>query len=253
MNIIISPAKKMNCEWNGEAPDRLPVFIEDAKRLKETLSHLTKEELKTLLCANDSITELNYLRYQEMNLEENLIPAVAAYTGLQYQAMAPVVFSDSQWNYVKQHLKILSGFYGLLGACDGVTPYRLEMQARLCTQQHKDLYGYWGDRIYKELVREDKVILNLASKEYSRAVEPYLESDNTWVTCVFGEWSQGKIKVKATKAKMARGSMVRWLAENQIQEIRQIQQFHQMGYSYAKEFSSDTEYVFIQSNSRAEC
>lgn len=248
MNIIISPAKKMNPVPDLGISTGFPVFLEDTKTIHKAISCLTKEDLKQLFCANDAITELNYQRYREMDLERSLTPAVLAYVGLQYQAMAPMVFSDRQWAYAKRHLKILSGFYGLLGACDGVVPYRLEMQAKLSVEGGKSLYEFWGGRIYKELVKTDKVILNLASKEYSQVVKPYLEPDVTFVTCVFGEWIQGRVKVKATKAKMARGSMVRWLSEHDIQRIEDIREFREMGFRYVKEYSSDTEYVFIQTD-----
>ena len=97
-----------------------------------------------------------------MNLEERLTPAVLSYVGIQYQSMAPGVFTSEQWEYVNHHLRILSGFYGILNACDGVVPYRLEMQAKLPVDGCRDLYEFWGDRLYRELVKEDQVIVNLA-------------------------------------------------------------------------------------------
>ena len=179
-------------------------------------------------------------------MDNNLTGAVIAYEGIQYQYMAPQVFTERQWEYIKGHLRILSGLYGLLGPQDGVIPYRLEMQAKLQIGEHKDLYSFWGDRLYRELTREDRTILNLASKEYSKAIEKYLEKDVRYITCIFGEHIQGKIKVKATKAKMARGEMVRWLSENQIEEPEEIKNFHSLNYAFREEYSSEREFVFLE-------
>ncbi|WP_347559642.1 YaaA family protein [Clostridium sp. AM58-1XD] len=118
MNIIISPAKKMQVEADIIEKAGTPVFLDRAKKLLGILEGYTKEELKMLYKANDSITDLNYRRLKEMNLDTAVTPAVLAYVGLQYQSMAPRIFTDRQWEYVKKHLFILSGFYGILRAMD---------------------------------------------------------------------------------------------------------------------------------------
>ncbi len=181
-----------------------------------------------------------------MDLEKGITPAVLSYIGIQYQYMAPQVFTVEQWDYVREHLWILSGFYGMLRPDHGVTPYRLEMQARLFVEGAKDLYDFWGDKLYKELVRRDKVILNLASKEYSKVIEPYLKEDVRYVTCIFGSMQDGKIKVKGTEAKMLRGEMVRWLSLNQIEEPERVREFEGLGFSYCPAFSGEAEYVFLK-------
>ena len=166
--------------------------------------------------------------------------------------MAPQVFSDKQWKYVSENLRILSGFYGILKPLDGVIPYRLEMQARLKNTRGKDLYAFWGDRLYRELVREDKVVLNLASKEYSKAVEEYLEKETEYYTCVFGELVQGKLKVKGTQAKMARGEMVRWLAQEQIDNPEKIKDFQGLDFHYQKDLSTPYKLVFLKEKKKEE-
>lgn len=109
-----------------------------------------------------------------MNLEGDLTPAILAYDGIAYKYMAPSVFEDSQFSYIQEHLRMLSAFYGVLKPMDGVRPYRLEMQAKLRVGDYKDLYAYWGDNLYKSIVDESHVIINLASKEYSKCIEKYL-------------------------------------------------------------------------------
>lgn len=245
MKIIISPAKKMRVQTDL-AEETMPVFIREADAIRSVLKGFSEERLKKLYGANDSITRLNYERLLAMELHKGLTPAVLAYVGLQYQTMAPDVFTAAQWEYVKEHLRILSGFYGVLRACDGVVPYRLEMQAKLSIDGSSDLYGFWGRRLYDELTKEgDTVIVNLASKEYSRAIEPWVKPSDTFITCVFGTEEKGKMKVRATAAKMARGEMVRYLSENGIKTPEGIRGFAAMGYEYREEASSAGEFVFV--------
>lgn len=121
------------------------------------------------------------------------------------------------------------------------------MQARLPVDGKKDLYGFWGNRIYEELTADgDGVIVNLASKEYSRAVEPWLTASDTFITCVFGTEQEGKVRVRATAAKMARGEMVRFMAANGVKTAEGLKEFHALGYRYREDYSFENEYVYVQ-------
>ncbi len=246
MKIIISPAKKMNVDTDTMAWRQLPVFLEDAKKLCREIQEMSYNEAKALWGCNDKIATLNYNRFKSMELKTNLTPAILTYEGLCYQYMAPIVFSQEAYEYVEANLRILSGFYGILSPFDGVVPYRLEMQAKMHIEGKRSLYTYWGERIYKELVKEDDVIINLASKEYSRVVEKYVTKDVQFITCIFGEVIKGKIVQKSSFAKMARGEMVRFMAENEITEVEQIKEFSGLGYCYKEEYSSEKEFVFIK-------
>jgi len=114
-------------------------------------------------------------------------------------------------------------------------------------EDSKNLYEFWGDSLYKELRKESNVILNLASKEYSKCIEKYLSDDDVFITCIFGELKEdGKIKVKATEAKMARGLMVRYMASNNITDIEDIKKFADLSFKYSAEHSTDKEFVFIK-------
>lgn len=247
MKVIVSPAKKMQVKCDDMPWGAAPVFKQEAGELLRILQGFSEAELKTLFKANDAITHENYLRYADMDLEHMMTPAVLAYVGIQYQHMSPQIFTQEEWQYVCTHLRILSGFYGVLKADDGIVPYRLEMQTKLKIGLHKDLYSWWGDKIYRELSGEGAaVILNLASKEYSRVVEPYLKPEDRFVTCIFGTLRDGKIKVKATEAKMARGEMVRFLAEQRAEKPEEAKKFHCMGFSFCQERSTEEEYVFLK-------
>lgn len=273
IRIIISPAKKMNVADDYPVEVTVPCFLDRTEAVKEYLQGLNYGQLKEIWKCNDKIAELNQRRLRDMNLQERVTPAVLAYEGIQYQSMAPGVFEKAELDYVGEHLYILSGFYGILRAFDGVVPYRLEMQARLAWQRDLEkemtasLYDYWGDSLYRVLTAkaplqdaaqqaaaeqktvqsENVVIVNLASKEYSKCIESWLTEKEQYITCVFGEEDKhtGKVKVKATAAKMARGAMVRFMAEKQVTEPEQIKKFDRMGYGYREDLSDDKTYVFV--------
>lgn len=246
MRIIISPAKKMNVDTDSFAVEGLPRFIDEAEQLKAALQGMSPKELQTLWKCNDAIAALNVERLRNMDLRRRLTPAILAYEGIQYQYMARGVFETGQLNYIREHLRILSGFYGLLRPFDGVTPYRLEMQARLSLPGKKDLYAFWGGRLAEQLAAETDFVLNLASKEYSRAVEPHLPASVRFLTCTFGEWKDGKIVEKGTMCKMARGQMVRWLAEHNITNPPDIRDFTDLGYRFSPAHSTEYHNVFIK-------
>jgi cytoplasmic iron level regulating protein YaaA (DUF328/UPF0246 family) len=203
------------------------------------------DALKKLWKCNDKIATQNVERLEHMDLRGALTPAILAYEGIQYQYMAPTVFSDMEFDYIQEHLRILSGFYGVLKPFDGVVPYRLEMQAKLSMDGAKDLYAYWGDSLAKHLSEETDCIINLASKEYSQSVSGYLPKSVRFITCVFGEWNGGKIVEKGTICKMARGEMVRFLAENQIEDPEEIKAFSRLQYRYSEAHSDENTFVFL--------
>lgn len=246
MRMIISPAKKMNEESDLLACQGLPVFLEDTRKLMHWVQELSFKEARKLWGCNEKIAELNFERFSHMNLERNLTPALISYEGIQYQYMAPAVFADPEWEYVQEHLRILSGFYGVLKPLDGVTPYRLEMQAKAKVDGTASLYEYWGKKLYQEVLDDSRIIINLASKEYSKCIENYLCPEDRLITCIFGEWKDGKVIQKGTQAKMARGEMVRFMAEHAVEEPKEMKKFHRQGYSYIQELSSEKEMVFLK-------
>ena len=248
MRIIISPAKKMAVHADVLTYESLPAFLDRAEVLKDWVRSLSYAEQKELWACNDSIAEQNARRFENMDLRRNLTPAILAYEGIQYTYMAPSVFEEGQFGYVEDHLRILSGFYGMLRPMDGVVPYRLEMQAKAQVDGHANLYEYWGDMLYHEVMDESRILVNLASKEYSKAVEKYLQPRDTFITCVFGELSKGKVVQKATYAKMARGEMVRYMASIDAQSPEQLKGFDWSGYAFDEGRSTDSEYVFVKTS-----
>ena len=248
MRIIISPAKKMVVGDGVFSHIDLPVFVVRAEVIAEWVRELSYDEQKKLWACSDSIARQNADRFAHMDLRHNLTPALLAYDGIQYAYMAPAVFEDGQFSWVQEHLRILSGFYGVLKPFDGVVPYRLEMQAKAAVGDHANLYDFWGESIYREVLDESRIIVNLASKEYSKAVERHLEPEDTYITCVFGELEGERVVQKGVYVKMARGEMVRYLAGIQAESPDQIRGFNWSGYAFDPQRSTDTTYVFVRTS-----
>lgn len=244
MKIILSPAKKMNMDTDSLAPMGLPTFLDKTDEILAWLKHKSHEELKALWKCNDKIAEQNVKRLERMDLHKNLTPSVLAYEGIAYQYMAPAVLEDGHFAYLQEHLRILSAFYGVLKPMDGVTPYRLEMQAKATIGNTKNLYDYWGNSLYQAVRDESGIIINLASKEYAKCIEKYLSPEDTYITITFCELSGDRLVSKGTYAKMARGEMVRYMAENHIENPEEIKSFNRLGYVYRDDLSSETEYIF---------
>jgi len=226
--------------------NQLPQFIKDTEILIEYLKGLSYEDVKLIWNCSDKIATLNYERIQKMDLYRNLTPAIFAFEGIQYQYMAPGVFQNDEFKYLEKHLRILSGFYGMLRPFDGVAPYRLEMQANLKGDNLNSLYEFWNSRLADKLFSESQCIVNLASKEYSKCISSYLNKEVRFVTCVFGEMIGEKILEKGTLVKMARGEMVRFMVEKKIEDVEDIKSFNRLNYAFAEHLSDQNTYTFLK-------
>ncbi len=246
MKIIISPAKKMLEDRDSIAPSSTPVFVDRAQQLVDILRQYDCDQLAKLMKCNSDIAQLNCHRFANMQLSQADTPALLAYDGIQYKYMSPMVLEDSCIEYLQQHLVILSGLYGGLLPLDRVCPYRLEMQTKLAVGGNANLYQYWGSSIYDSLLSDTDTILDLASAEYSKSVAKYVQPHQQLVQVVFGEIIGGKVVEKGVYVKMARGEMVRYLAEHNIANVEDIAHFDRLGYSYNKALSTTEKYVFIK-------
>ena len=244
MRIIISPAKKMNRDTDSLPWRDLPVLLDKTESILAQLKSMPDEALQKLWKCNDKIAALNIERIRSMDLKSQLTPAILAYEGIQYQYMSPGVFTEVEYDYVQAHLRILSGFYGVLRPFDGVVPYRLEMQAKLTIGGHKDLYGFWSNSIAEEAIGDAKCVINLASKEYSLCISKHLPADVRFITCTFGEEKDGRIIEKGTMCKMARGEMVRFMAENRITDPEEIKKFDRLEHRFCAEKSDENNFIF---------
>ncbi|MFD1317144.1 peroxide stress protein YaaA [Loigolactobacillus zhaoyuanensis] len=245
MKIIIAPAKKMKIDTDSFAVAALPQYLAATQQILTVLRQHSYAELKALWHCSDKIAQTNYAWLQQIKLKHQLTPALLAFSGIQYQYMAPDVFTAPALKYVQANLRILSGFYGILRPFDGVVPYRLEMQARLTIDQSANLYDFWGAKPYQALQISAEPIINLASQEYAKVIQHHLQSGTQLIDIVFGQWIDGKIKTRATLAKMARGEMVRFMAENNVQQVNDLKCFDRLNYQYTPELSTETKLVFV--------
>lgn len=276
LQIIISPAKQMSINAEAFAPRGIPPFPVKTRQLLVALRALEREQgatgLKELWRVNDKLLAENIERLHaiepvmsDIELEDPLVarsvgPAVFSYVGIQYRSMAPDVLDLDALEWLQRHLWVLSGFYGCARPFDAVTPYRLEMGARLAVGDARNLYEFWDANLAKAIedaaqeaedrlecdaageegeltIRETVCVINLASLEYAKAVLPHLDAQTQTITCLFGEeLRNGKPVQRATASKIARGSMVRWMAEHGVEDPHELERFD-VGYALAPELS----------------
>ncbi|GEN47486.1 peroxide stress protein YaaA [Ligilactobacillus pobuzihii] len=244
MKIIISPAKKMVVDQDNFLPTGQPIFLEQTEKILHKMQQLSYSEAQKLWKTSDKLTQINYEQLQNIKLDRQLTPAVLSYSGIQYQYMAPDILTKPALDHLQDTLRILSGFYGILKPFDGIVPYRLEMGARLKVAGKNNLYAFWGEKLYSTL-KDDGPIINLASKEYSKAIVPYLQSTDQFVDVVFAHLVDGKLRTRATPAKMARGEMVRFVAENHLTGVEELKEFESPTYSFDEKRSTTNKLVFV--------
>lgn len=246
MRIIFSPAKKMVSREEYLPSVSIPFFIKQTEILLDALQDLTFEQMKAIWKCSDRLASENWERLQQLDLYNQLSPALMSYEGIAYRYMAPNVFSKMEFDYIDAHLRILSGFYGVLKPMDGIRPYRLEMGAKLPVRNCSNLYQFWNSQLAEHLGKETNVIINLASKEYSKVVEAYRPSHVKMITCVFVQRKGNMLVEQSTACKMARGDMVRFLAEQRVEDPAEIRRYDRMHYRYVPEESSALSYVFMR-------
>lgn len=245
MKIIISPAKKMKRE-EYVAPLHRPMFLKEAGELLSFLRSLSDSEMAKVWKVKGALLSSSLSSLSMLSLEDIGSPAIFSYDGIQYTYMSPSSFTDSMLEYAEKNLRIISGLYGLLRPLDGVGTYRLEMESPISIPGYGDLYSYWGGKIASSLMEDDRLLVNLASAEYSKAVLPYLPSTVTVVTPVFLDWEKGRYVSKGVYAKMERGEMVRFLAETRAETVEEIMKFSSRGYEFSRFLSDSNTLCFVR-------
>ena len=245
MKIIISPAKKMRRE-EYVAPLHRPMFLKEAGELLSFLRSLSDSEKAKVWKVKGALLSSSLSSLSMLSLEDSGSPAIFSYDGIQYTYMSPSSFTDSMLEYAEKNLRIISGLYGLLNPLDGVGTYRLEMESPISIPGYGDLYYYWGGKIASSLMEDDKLLVNLASAEYSKAVLPYLPSSVNVVTPVFLDWEKGRYVSKGVYAKMERGEMVRFLAETGAETVEDIMKFSSRGYEFSRFLSDSNTLCFVR-------
>ena len=248
LRFIISPAKKMRTVDAPPWPAREPMVLERTEALMRAVRALSRDEAQRLWACSDRLADLNYERFRAMDLRHDTTAAAICYEGIQYTHLAPDVMSEDELAWLDDHLRILSGFYGILRPLDGVVPYRLEMQARLAVGGARDLYEFWGSALYEALATEGcSLIVNAASVEYARAILPHVRPDGPQVlTCLFGIVRDGRLRQPATEAKATRGTFVRWCAERGVESADELRDFRERGYELDEGRSNASTLVFVR-------
>lgn len=244
MKVIIAPAKIMKIDRDSFPIQSKPQFLDKTRILERFLKSRSNEQLKDLWHASENVTKQSILQLENMNLDERLTPAILAFSGIQYQYMAPDLFTQPALDYIQKNLRILSGFYGMLRPFDGVCPYRLELNTKMVGFRDYSLYHFWGSDIAENLFQEDNIVIDLASKQYTRLVKPYLSQGRQLITVEFQELKNGKWKTVGVHAKMARGEMVRYIAEKQIKNPTDLQDFNDFEFQFEPDVSTKDHYVF---------
>ena len=254
MIVILSPAKTLN--FRTDSPTNkysLPVFIEEARAIINTLKKYSPANLVELMSINNGLGELNYLRFQKwesVHNQDNAKQALFTFNGEVYNGLDAQTLTNESILFAQKDLRILSGLYGILNPLDLIQPYRLEMGTKLKINTYKNLYAFWGTKINATLNQELKAqnmgcLINLASNEYAEAV--MLERiQGRVITPVFKELKGDKYKIITVYAKKARGLMSRFIIDNKIDNPEDIKHFDINGYHYADNLSDDKEWVFTR-------
>lgn len=252
MLVVVSPAKSLDMDPVGVTPTQ-PVFQADAVRLSKTARNLTLKDLKGLMGISNDLARLNRDRFQAFAADpapDAVKPAALAFNGDTYQGLEAKTLTDEDMAWAQDHLRILSGLYGLLRPLDAIQPYRLEMGSRLKTRRGKSLYDYWGDTIAKALTAQaaavgTQTLINCASQEYFGAADRKALKLRV-ITPTFMELKDGKPRIVSFFAKRARGAMARFIVENRLTEPDDIKGFQTGGYAFDADLSEGDTWVFLR-------
>ncbi len=254
MLTVISPAKTLDFDTPvGTDAFTQPAHLTQSRKLIRRLRELSAKDLSKLMNVSDSLAELNQQRFKQWKTPfrpENARQALFAFKGDVYLGLDAYSMRPKDVEFAQDHLRILSGLYGLLRPLDLMQPYRLEMGTRLDTDQGSNLYQFWDGRITDDLNRElkesnSRILVNLASGEYFKSIKTrQLEADI--ITPAFKEYRDGQYKFIQYFAKKARGLMARYLIDNRIDDAEALKGFDYEGYRYDARLSDDSEWVFTR-------
>jgi uncharacterized protein len=249
MITIISPAKTLDLSTTDVTLSTEPVFKKDIHELVEIMKEKSAEDIKQLMGVSENLAQLNEERYKTFQKKftmNNSKQALLAFKGDVYQQLEVDKYGEKELEFAQQHVRILSGLYGLLRPLDLIQPYRLEMGTRLENQKGKDLYQFWDSKIAEALNDLKKeTIINLASQEYFKAVDKKTLKANV-ITPTFKEYRDGKYKIIGIFAKKARGLMTNYIIQNKINSPENLKVFNEEGYEFSDKLSTDKEWVFVR-------
>lgn len=252
---LLSPAKSL--DFKSDLPieqSTSPALLHESKVLAAHMKKVKQAELKSLMSISDQLSQLNVERFQNWQAEEELSKdsrqAIFAFTGDVYKGLDAYSLNETDLNYAQNNLGILSGLYGLLRPLDVIEAYRLEMGTKLKIKKADSLYDFWGEKITEQLnqwleAENSEYVINLASNEYFKSVKPNLLKAKV-ISPEFKDAKNGKYKIISFYAKKARGLMSRFIIQNKIEKVADLQAFDLDGYRYNQELSSETKPIFTR-------
>ena len=254
MIAVISPAKKLN--FNAESPIKAFTqcdFLDESKKLVDKAKDYTVDDIMKLMSVSENIANLTVQRFQDWKLpfdEQNAKQAALAFNGDTYTGLDVETFSQDDFNYSQEHLRILSGLYGLLRPLDLIQPYRLEMGTTMNNSKGKNLYEFWGTKISEQLNRDinnnkSKYIVNCASDEYFKVID-FPTLNVPVIKLIFKDVKNGVPKVISFFAKRARGMMSKYIIKNRVKSIDDLHGFNDNGYAFQPDQSENHELVYIR-------
>lgn len=241
MKIIISPAKSFRHFENIDTEELL--FPEKTKILVDKIKKLSMNEMGNLNMTNDKLTEKAYYDYQEFDFRDLPNPALFSYDGLVFKQFKMGDFEDL--DYLNDHVFIISALYGLVKPMTGIRDYRLYFD-----NTRYDLYDFWKDDLYKKLYEDNDLVINLASKEYSKTIRPFLKKTDKFITIDFKEVRDGKLKSVVAYMKQARGQMLREIITRKIEDIDEIKKLDINGYTYDPYNSTEKCLTFVRNGEK---
>lgn len=251
--ILISPAKSMDFETiSNLKSSSLPLFLNQSDKIMHVLQKKSPKNLMELMVISAVLADLNWTRNQEWIINHNLKnakQAISAFTGDVYVGLDVNSLNNFEIDFLQEKLYILSGLYGLLKPLDLIQPYRLEMGTKLKVGSKSNLYQFWSKELIKHLNSELKVddyLINLASNEYFKAVDKKNLITQNIITPEFKDYKNGELKMIGFFAKKARGMMVRFIAKNAIDNIKDLKRFNYEGYAFDVSLSTEAKYVFTR-------
>ncbi len=254
MLVVISPAKNLDYETPAVTKKHSqPLFLDHAQQLIEQLRGLAPQDISSLMSISDKLGILNFDRFQRWSQPfdaDNAKQALLAFNGDVYTGLQAESFSAADFTYAQQHLRILSGLYGLLRPLDLMQAYRLEMGTKFANSRGTNLYAFWGDIITEALNKQlqqlkSQTLVNLASNEYFKSVKPK-QLNAEVITPVFKDWKNDKYKIISFYAKKARGLMAAYIIQQRITDLEGLKGFDLAGYGYNEAMSSGSELVFTR-------
>lgn len=246
MIVILSPAKNMKMRKFENYLFEEPMFKEKAMYIHKKVRNLQPHDIESLMKVSRDIAFNTFCNFQDFDIEQKNAHALYSYEGLVFKNIDATNFTKSDINFAKKHIKILSGLYGMLSATTNISPYRLEIGLKTDIFDEKNLYKYWDRLIYDELFKGKDVVLNLASKEYTKTITPFLKKDDIFINVHFICKKDGKHKVIPTLAKILRGQMVKYIVKNKIKNVKKIKEFCYEKYFYNEYLSDEKNFVFLK-------